>query len=294
MKRTVSLVLAVVLMLSVTLAPVLAQMEPSVDVQDQEVKDNTVVVAKVVYDQAGWIVIHKDQDGKPGPVIGWAAIQAGENTNVEVMLQEELMGATTLWAMLHTDAGTAGEYEFPGDDTPVKVGDQIVMASFMATPAMQEGMQEEQMAGPYIKVSDQTTDGTKVVVDEVSYDQAGLVVIHKEADGKPGPVIGWTAIQPGTSTNVEVSLSETVADGQKLFAILHADAGTVGQFEGDQDAAVKVDDKPVVQAFTVSVAPATLPVTGSDSAMPFWPMVLLAAGALLVLGGLAYRLRLQG
>ncbi|MDQ7028543.1 MAG: hypothetical protein Q9O62_01545 [Ardenticatenia bacterium] len=288
MKRVISLIVAVVLMLSTSLVPALAQMEPSVEVSDQDVTGNTVVVAKVVYDQAGWIVIHKDQDGKPGSIIGWAAIQAGENVNVQVTLQEELMETTTLWAMLHTDVGTIGEFD---GDPSVKVNDQTVMAAFTATPAMQEGMQDDQMAGPYIKVSDQTSDGTTVVVDEVNYDQPGLVVIHKEADGKPGPAIGWTALQPGKNTNVEVSLSETVSDGQKLFAMLHSDVGTVGEFDGDPS--VKVDDQTVVQAFTVSVAPATLPVTGSDSAIPFWPMVLLAAGGLLVLGGVVYRLRLQ-
>jgi len=134
MKRFLVQVTLVVGLLLLLVGPALAQ-GPSVAVSDQETDGTKVVVDQVVYEQAGWIVIHKDQDGKPGPVIGWAAIQAGENMNVEVMLKETLMESTKLWAMLHTDAGTMGEYEFPGDDVPVKVDDKIVMASFTASLA---------------------------------------------------------------------------------------------------------------------------------------------------------------
>lgn len=122
------------ILVTVLAVPVLAQ-GPQVMVSDQPVKDNTVTIEKVVYDQQGWIVIHKEADGKPGPVIGWAAVQPGENTNVVVTLQESLSGPTKLFAMLHTDAGTVGEYEFPGADTPVKVGDAVVVKPFTATPA---------------------------------------------------------------------------------------------------------------------------------------------------------------
>lgn len=122
------------IMVAMLTVPALAQ-GPQVMVSDQALKDNTITIDKVVYDQQGWIVIHKDADGKPGPVIGWAAIQPGENTNVVVTLKESLMGATKLWAMLHTDAGTVGAYEFPGADVPVKMGDAIVMSPFTVSPA---------------------------------------------------------------------------------------------------------------------------------------------------------------
>jgi len=134
MKRFWYGMILVGILITMLTVPTLAQ-GPEVAVSDQTMKGNTVTIEKVVYDQQGWIVIHKDADGKPGPVIGWAAIQPGENTNVVVTLQESLSGPTKLWAMLHTDAGTAGEYEFPGSDTPVKMGDAIVMTPFTATPA---------------------------------------------------------------------------------------------------------------------------------------------------------------
>lgn len=112
-----------------------AQMTPSVSVSDQEVKDGMVTVSRTVAAQDGWMTVHKDQDGKPGPVIGFTAVQTGENENVQVKLDEDLMGETRLWAMLHVDEGTKGTYEFPGADVPAKVGDDIVMQQFTASPA---------------------------------------------------------------------------------------------------------------------------------------------------------------
>ena len=134
MKRILLLAALAGLLAAMLVAPALAQ-APEVEVSDQDVTDGMVTIARVVYEKEGWIVIHKDADGKPGPVIGWAAIKPGENTNVVVKLQEDLMGPTKLWAMLHTDAGTVGEYEFPGADTPVKVGDAVVVKPFTAAPA---------------------------------------------------------------------------------------------------------------------------------------------------------------
>jgi len=136
MKRLWVQVVLVVSMLLLVAGSALAQGQtPAVEVSDQETDGKSVVVDKVVYDQAGWIVIHMDADGKPGPVIGWAAIEAGENMNVEVMLKEPLTDSAKLWAMLHTDAGTMGQYEFPGDDVPVKVDDKVVVKPFTASLA---------------------------------------------------------------------------------------------------------------------------------------------------------------
>jgi len=107
----------------------LPEMEPSVTASDQSAVDGTVSIDQVVAAQAGWIVIHIDANGAPGPVIGYAAVTAGSNSAVPVEI--DLAQATpTLHAMLHVDAGQLGTYEFPGDDGPVRAGDAIVMVPF--------------------------------------------------------------------------------------------------------------------------------------------------------------------
>lgn len=107
---------------------------PSVTVSDQAIQDNTVTIASVVSSGPGWLVVHADANGAPGPVLGQTAVVDGENTNVVVTLAAE--GRTdTLYAMLHTDAGTVGTYEFPGADVPVSGDMQVVSPAFQVTSA---------------------------------------------------------------------------------------------------------------------------------------------------------------
>jgi hypothetical protein len=78
-------------------------------------------------------VIHLDDNGSPGDVIGHAPVATGANQNVRVVLDEPARNGDTLWAMLHDDTGTPGEYEFPAADPPVQAGGAVVMDSFVVT-----------------------------------------------------------------------------------------------------------------------------------------------------------------
>lgn len=130
-RRVTALSLAVaVFLVAATVA--FAQVTPSVTVNDQAIQDGTVTIAQVVSDGPGWIVIHADQNGAPGPVVGHAAVSDGENNNVVVTI-DTASATSMLYAMLHTDAGTVGTYEFPGADAPVSAEGQPVMVSFSVT-----------------------------------------------------------------------------------------------------------------------------------------------------------------
>ena len=111
-----------------------AEVTPSVKVADQPLAGDAVTIAEVSSKGPGWIVIHADKSGAPGPVLGYTAVKDGQNMNVAVKLAAE--GRTeTLYAMLHTDAGTVGTYEFPGADGPVSVDGKVVTPAFKATAA---------------------------------------------------------------------------------------------------------------------------------------------------------------
>jgi len=105
---------------------------PSVTVSDQKLgADNSLIVDKVVAAVDGWIVIHADASGKPGTVLGHAAVKKGENDQVKVVLDDTKDLGDAVWAMLHIDAGTIGTYEFPGADVPVKdASGNVVMMPF--------------------------------------------------------------------------------------------------------------------------------------------------------------------
>lgn len=103
---------------------------PSVTVDDQPIKNGTVTVARVVAFEPGWIVIHADANGKPGPILGYTAVKPGENMNVVVNI-DEAKATSRLHAMLHVDRGEMGMFEFPGGpDVPVKVGGKVVNVPF--------------------------------------------------------------------------------------------------------------------------------------------------------------------
>ncbi len=233
--------LTILLFLTLVLGAQAQEVTPGVTVNDQAVVDSTVTVTQVVSDGPGWIVIHARENGKPGPVIGHTAVSGGENTDVVVEI--EVAEATeTLYAMLHTDAGEVGTYEFPGDDTPVQVGGEVVSPAFKVTGGIT-------IAPPSVFVVDQRIVDGKVIIAEVVSDGPGWIVIHAQADGKPGPVIGHTAVFDGVNTSLEVDVDMAEAT-ETLYAMLHTDAGEVGTYEfPGADVPVQVEGKVVSPAF---------------------------------------------
>jgi hypothetical protein len=114
---------------SVSLAAQSTALTPSVVVQDQSLVDSRVVILKVVSATPGWIVIHSDNAGKPGPVVGYAAVRSGENLNVVVAVDAK-KATPVLYAMLHVDEGVVGGYEFPGADKPTMSMGMMVSPAF--------------------------------------------------------------------------------------------------------------------------------------------------------------------
>jgi hypothetical protein len=102
---------------------------PSVSVRDQLVRAGTVVIDQVVSDGPGWMVIHADNDGAPGAVIGFRFVENGLNSNVQVMIDEALV-TDVLFAMLHIDTGELSTYEFPGADLPATRAGSVVVEAF--------------------------------------------------------------------------------------------------------------------------------------------------------------------
>lgn len=111
-----------------------AEVSGSMDVADQTGDGTSVTVRSVTISGAdGFVVIHLDEDGQPGRVLGHVAIDEGTSSDVVVRLDEALTADTTVWPMLHVDAGVLGTYEFPGPDGPVMAAGAVVMAPLELT-----------------------------------------------------------------------------------------------------------------------------------------------------------------
>lgn len=96
---------------------------------NSQLQGNNVTVASIQLAEPGYVAIHEDAEGKPGPVIGNSELLE-EGTNVVITLTRESKKGETLYAMLHADDGD-GTYEFPGDDVPVKnEGGGAVLSKF--------------------------------------------------------------------------------------------------------------------------------------------------------------------
>jgi uncharacterized surface protein with fasciclin (FAS1) repeats len=147
---------------------------PSVTADDQTSDGTIVTVSSVTAAQSGWMVIHLDADGRPGPVIGQTAVPAGTTDNVIVFLDEDISGETALWAMLHVDEGQPGVYEFPGPDVPVTVNDTIVMAPFTASApevVVEEEVIDEEAVEEEEVVEEEAVDEEEVVEEEAVEDE---------------------------------------------------------------------------------------------------------------------------
>ena len=105
------------------------EISASVMVRDQQVIDGTVIVPEAEISTPGWLVIHAEQDGAPGPVLGYAPLEEGSNQEVLVEIEADRV-TSTVYAMLHEDTGEEGVYEFPDADPPVQVDGSVVVKPF--------------------------------------------------------------------------------------------------------------------------------------------------------------------
>ncbi|MFT7579297.1 MAG: hypothetical protein ACI9MR_000961 [Myxococcota bacterium] len=222
----------------------------SVTVADQTAEPaNQVVIRSVMSIGSGHIVIHEDDGtGDSGLVVGHALLGTGANNDVLVTLTRDAVDGETLFAMLHVDLGEAGTYEFPGVDVPAKDAEgNVIIVGFEVTVPKDYGV---------VDVDNQTVDPiNEVVVDSVVSVGPGFIVIHEEDAGSPGPVLGNTAVSNGSNSDVKVTLSRDLTNGETLYAMLHVDLGTVGTYEfpGTDVPAIDEADKAIAPSFDVTV-----------------------------------------
>lgn len=117
----------------------------------------------------------------------------------------------------------------------------------------------ETSAPPVLVVASPQPAGASVTIDQASMSGPGFVVIHAtDAEGKPlvPGAIGASSIPDGQSRNVAVALTEPVAPGDRLIAMLHVDSGQPAVYEFGP--ASIAEDKPVMYQGQPVTAPIVL------------------------------------
>lgn len=102
---------------------------PAEVVFEAQTSDGTsIVVASVTLPAPGFIAVHSNADGGPGPVIGNSELlPEGTSTDVMVTLDEPLTETDLLFPMAHIDFDQDEEYDFlppdVTDDVPAQTAD---------------------------------------------------------------------------------------------------------------------------------------------------------------------------
>lgn len=93
--------------------------------------DNNITVPLTVADLDTWLVIYTTTGDALGTPIGQTWLPAGVNQNISVAI-DPAQASETLLAVLHQDAGTSQEFDYPaGLDVPLQRNHQIVQSPFM-------------------------------------------------------------------------------------------------------------------------------------------------------------------
>lgn len=110
-------------------------------------------------------------------------------------------------------------------------------------------------AAPAVVAGAQAVSEASVVVSEVVAPQNGWIVIHQSnPDGsvKVPESIGHSPVAAGDNVDIPVALDTSVATGDKLWAMVHIDEGTIGTYEfPGADKPITEGDKPVMSSFDV-------------------------------------------
>ncbi|HET8865134.1 MAG TPA: hypothetical protein VFM80_05505 [Gracilimonas sp.] len=215
---------------------------------DQTVMNNSITV-DVESDTDGWVVVHRSNANNDGPqvpeIIGKAPIQAGMNTDVQITFNdgEVVEDGEQLWPMVHFDTGEKGTYEFDSvgpHDQPVVTANGILMTNITVSGSTAS-----------VTANDQAVENGTITISETMAEQIGFVVLHRD-NGSDAPVvpasIGHGQVYLGQNTDLVITLDEgeTLESGEKVWAMLHIDNGTIGSY--DFDGSQGSDDPPVFDA----------------------------------------------
>ncbi|HXK39710.1 MAG TPA: hypothetical protein VJ837_02675 [Candidatus Paceibacterota bacterium] len=91
-----------------------------------------------------------------------------------------------------------------------------------------------------IVVFEQPAGAPTVTASSVFLATPGFVVVHEDASGTPGAILGVSSVlEIGESINVQVPLSRPMRDGERLYAMLHADVDGDFVFNAATDAPIQ-------------------------------------------------------
>lgn len=213
------------------------------EVSEEQMGATELVVDRVLAPEDSWIVVHLDDNGKPGARIGLEAIDKGESTDVRVKLDEVMTDKVIV--AVHADRATDDEFDFDmmnakmSPDRPFFVNEKELAK---VVKVREFGVKTEAGTAE-IKVADQPGAASELIVDRALAPTDAWIVVHLDDDGAPGARVGLQPIPAGDNTNVTVEL-DPLPLTDKLFVAIHADRGAADLFEFDMMNKLNSPDQP--------------------------------------------------
>jgi hypothetical protein len=230
-----------------TPAPSPTPVNPSLTVSGQPLdSDGVLLIDSVTVLDPAWVVIHAEREGQVGEVLGQTAVSTGTTTDVEITI-DPLQATDTLAAMIHVNAGSEEDFDFPGEDDPLLEDGSTIHQSFAI---------DRQVQLPEMQASDQQIleDGL-VRIDSVRSPGPGWVVIHAQEDDAIGPILGFSYVESGQTEDVVVHIPWREGT-PTLYAMLHEDVGREQRFDfPEEDLPVLAIGEPVVAEIQVTYPP---------------------------------------
>jgi hypothetical protein len=200
-----------------------------------------VHVDSVLSEGPGIVVIHANDNGNAGAILGAFFVEDGVTKNFDIDLDTAAGITPVVWPMLHIDAGTVGTYDGLDVDTVASANGEAVTFTSNIAPAL--------------VMSDQAAVDGMINITNALMDGPGWLALHSDNGGQPGPVVATAQLHPGANWNVKLALPEGTAAGTVFFPMLHYDTGEAGVYEfGTVDGA----DAPVFVGGNVIVGPLTV------------------------------------
>ena len=94
----------------------------------------TIKIDDATFQGTGWVAIHSDAGGAPGPVIGVSKmLDSGTTSDLVITLDKPLTASAKVFPMEHLEDNGNTTYDFPNGDAPAKVGADVVVVGIDIT-----------------------------------------------------------------------------------------------------------------------------------------------------------------
>ncbi len=232
-------------------------------VDSQHTADGTVQVEGVYTLTPSWVVVHADDGGAPGAVLGATAVGSETyHTDVGVRLNrstwESWEGARTVHVLMHNDDGD-GEFH-PGSDPIIGGSDDPVGGTITLERADRAAV----VAAQHFETPTVTGNAT---VRRVVLPTEGRLVLHESSVA--GQVVATRSLAAGTHTDLSLALDEEFYRYQGSTFTLVAVLYRGGEGEPiDESTRITAGERPVATTLQLEPENTTTPPTPTPEPTP--------------------------